>query len=256
MPTVDGLRLQLLGTGNAAGLPVYGCHCTACERARADDRLRRRPCSALLSNGEQQVLLDAGLMDLAERFPLGSLSHILLTHYHPDHVQGLFPLRWGKNTRIPVISPDDAEGCADLYKHPGILDFSQRAYPFRRFRLGGVHVTPLPLNHSKLTLGYCLEQGGKVFAYLTDTAGLQTEVQDFLHAAQPDYLVMDCSFPPATATPRGHNDLNTLLALHESIQPKQTVLTHLDHTLDVWLLENPAALPESVRVGFDGMVLA
>ena len=68
MPTVDGLRLQLLGTGNAAGLPVYGCHCIACEQARTDDRLRRRPCSALLSNGEQQVLLDAGLMDLAERF--------------------------------------------------------------------------------------------------------------------------------------------------------------------------------------------
>lgn len=256
MPTADGLTLQLLGTGNAAGLPVYGCHCVACERARSDDHLRRRPCSARLRNGDQQILLDAGLMDLAERFPPGSLSHILLTHYHPDHVQGLFHLRWGNNTRIPVISPDDLEGCADLYKHPGILDFSQRAYPFRSFRLGTLQVTPLPLNHSKLTLGYCLEQGGKVFAYLTDTAGLQAEVQDFLRAAQPDYLVMDCSFPPQATTPRGHNDLNTLLALHESIQPKQTVLTHLDHTLDGWLLENPAALPESVRVGFDGMVLA
>jgi phosphoribosyl 1,2-cyclic phosphate phosphodiesterase len=36
----------------------------------------------------------------------------LLTHYHLDHVQGLFPLRWGVGAPIPVYGPPDDAGCA------------------------------------------------------------------------------------------------------------------------------------------------
>jgi ribonuclease BN (tRNA processing enzyme) len=32
---------------------------------------------------------------------------VLLTHYHLDHVQGLFPLRWGVGAPIPVYGPPD-----------------------------------------------------------------------------------------------------------------------------------------------------
>lgn len=249
------MKLTLLGTGNAAGMPVYGCACQPCQLARAEPARRRLSASALLETPQVRVLIDAGLTDLTHRFPPNSLSHILLTHYHADHVQGLFHLRWGENLRIPVISPDDPQGCDDLYKHPGILDFSQRAYPFRPLWLGDVHVTPLPLNHSRLTLGYCLEAGGKTVAYLTDTAGLQAEVQDFLQAARPDVLVIDCSYPPCAVLPKGHNDLGTVIALHQRIAPSQTILTHIGHELDGWLLDNAGGLPEGVGVGWDGMML-
>lgn len=32
----------------------------------------------------------------------GSLKGILLTHYHMDHIAGLFSLRWGENMQVPV----------------------------------------------------------------------------------------------------------------------------------------------------------
>lgn len=252
---IQGMRLTLLGTGNAAGLPMYGCACQACLRASQYPEYRRKTSCGLLETPQQRWLIDAGLMDLSEHFPPHHLSGILLTHYHMDHVQGLFHLRWGVNLRIPVISPDDTQGCDDLYKHSGILDFSQRAYPFRPFALGDVRVVPLPLNHSKLTLGYCFEYNHQVIAYLTDTAGLQEEVQDFLMAAQPDYMVIDCSFAPQSTTPKGHNDLNTVLALHERIQPKQTVLMHIAHTFETWLMKHADELPTHIIIGADGMVL-
>src|SRR5690554_2580785 len=124
------MQLTLLGTGSARQLPVYNCECVACARARREPRYRRGPCSAVLECGGTRWLIDAGHTDLAERFPPGSLSGILQTHYHADHAQGLLHLRWGVNLRIPVLGPPDPEGLADLYKHPGILDFSKTLTPF------------------------------------------------------------------------------------------------------------------------------
>ena len=74
------MRLTLLGTGDVRQLPVWGCECIACQRARGDSAYRRLPCSALLEVDGQRWLLDGGLTDLAERFPPGSLNGILLTH--------------------------------------------------------------------------------------------------------------------------------------------------------------------------------
>src|SRR3546814_8393968 len=97
------MRLTLLGTGNAGQVPVYNCFCAACTRARTQSQHRRGPCSALLEFGSQRWLVDAGLTDLAERFPPGSLNGVIQTHYHADHAQGLLHLRWGQNMRLPVL---------------------------------------------------------------------------------------------------------------------------------------------------------
>lgn len=257
------MTLTLLGTGDVRQMPVWGCECAACQRAVGDARYRRRPCSALFEVGDQRWLLDGGLTDLAERFPPGTLNGILLTHYHVDHVQGLFHLRWGLNHSIPVFGPDDAGGCADLHKHPGILAFQPPLQPFQRFELGGVSVTALPMIHSKPTLGYLFEhalsenslfeKGSQRIAYLTDTVGLPDEVEALLAEQPVDLLVIDCSRPPQPEPPRNHNDLNLVMAIHQRLKPERTVLTHIGHELDGWLMEN--ALPEGIEVGRDGVLL-
>ncbi|NAS61748.1 phosphonate metabolism protein PhnP, partial [Pseudomonas syringae pv. actinidiae] len=163
------MRLTLLGTGDARQVPVYGCQCVACLAAQANQDLRRLPCSALIECAGQRWLIDSGLTDLTERFPPHSLNGILQTHYHADHAQGLLHLRWGQGLVIPVHGPADPEGLADLYKHPGILDFSQPFAAFETRALGELHVTALPLTHSRPTFGYLLEGDGQRMAYLTDT---------------------------------------------------------------------------------------
>ena len=254
------MRLTLLGTGDARQVPVYNCSCAACDAAQVYPSRRRRPCSALIECGTQRWLIDSGLSDLTERFPPHSFDGILQTHYHADHAQGLLHLRWGQGLVIPVHGPDDPEGLADLYKHPGILDFSQPFAPFEQRQLGELSVTALPLNHSKLTLGYLLEgvdEAGATrrIAYLTDTLGVPAASAAVLMQQPLDVLVLDCSTAPQATAPRNHNDLTRALEVVEHLQPKQTVLTHIGHSFDAWLLENPDALPPAVSLAFDGQVL-
>lgn len=249
------MRLTLLGTGNARQVPVYNCNCAACDNARTHPSRRRGPCCALVESGEQRWLIDSGLTDLAERFPPHALSGILQTHYHADHAQGLLHLRWGLGLVIPVHGPDDPEGLADLYKHPGILDFSQPFSPFECRPFEALRVTALPLNHSRPTFGYLLEGQGRRMAYLTDTVGVPEASCERLLQQPLDVLVLDCSSPPQAQAPSNHNDLTRALEVVERLNPGQAVLTHIGHGLDAWLLDNPGALPAGVSLAFDGQVL-
>lgn len=246
------MKFTFLGTGDAAGVPVYGCECLACQRAIDMPFYQRRNCSALLESKQSRILLDAGLTDLCQRFAPNSLSGIVLTHFHPDHVQGLFHLRWGKGSKIQVYCPPDPEGCADLYKNSGLLEFIYLE-PFKSIILGDLQFTPVPLIHSKLTFGYLIEnQMGHKIAYLTDTVGLPKDSLDFLSQSPLDALVIDCSHPPEVKG-RNHNNLAQVLELAAHLQPKQTWLTHLSHDMDRWLMQN--RLPKHVEVAHDQHML-
>ncbi|MGE8499397.1 MAG: phosphonate metabolism protein PhnP [Pseudomonas sp.] len=251
------MRLTLLGSGDARQVPVYNCTCAACDSARVYPQRRRGPCCALIESGGQRWLIDSGLTDLAERFAPHALSGILQTHYHADHAQGLLHLRWGVGLVIPVYGPDDPEGLADLYKHPGILDFSQPFSPFERRELGALSVTALPLNHSKPTFGYLFEEqgSGRRIAYLTDTVGVPEASCAVLLRQPLDVLVLDCSSAPQPQAPSNHNDLTRALEVIERLKPGESVLTHIGHSFDAWLLDHPDALPAGVSLAFDGRVL-
>lgn len=249
------MRLTLLGTGDARQVPVYGCECPACRAAHADGGKQRLPCCALVECGDQRWLIDSGLTDLTERFAPGSLSGILQTHYHADHAQGLLHLRWGQGLVIPVHGPADPEGLADLYKHPGILDFSQPFLSFETRLLGDLSVTALPLLHSRMTLGYLLQGAGRRVAYLTDTVGVPDDTRALLQQQTLDVLILDCSMPPQPQAPRNHNDLNLALAIIADLKPRQAVLTHVGHTFDAWLMQSARELPANVIIARDGMVV-
>ena len=68
------MYIKLTGTGNAPQIPVYGCHCTSCARARVDENYRRRPASAEIHTSIGQFLLDAGRTDLADWVDPGTFT--------------------------------------------------------------------------------------------------------------------------------------------------------------------------------------
>lgn len=244
------MQLTFLGTGAAGGVPLWGCDCLICRRAQIDVSSIRRPNCALLEAGGVKLLLDAGVMDVCERFPSGSLSAILITHFHPDHVQGLFHWRWGVG-ELNVFAPHDAEGCADLYKYPGPLKFKHLS-KFESFEVGGVRITPVPLVHSKPTLGYCIEHDGARLAYLTDSREIPPATAEFLTQWQPHTICLDCTYPPGVEGKRNHFELPEALALSKNYPDSDIVLMHISHSLDVWLLNHPLALTGRLSLARDG----
>lgn len=249
------MQITFTGTGGAGGVPRYGCDCVACCRARQHPEYQRRPCSGLIETARTRLLLDAGLMDIHERFAAGSLDAILLTHFHADHVQGLFHLRWGKAASLPVYCPPDPEGCADLYKNAGMLEFRHLA-AFTPLVINDLKITPLPLNHSKLTFGYGIEtEAGERFAYLTDTLGLPEATRRFLQSWGPFSLALDCSHTPRAERPANHNDLNLALETIRQVTPQRAWLTHLSHEVDRWRLETSFTLPPHVDWARDDLTI-
>jgi len=247
------MQITFLGTGDAGRVPVYGCECKACADARVDTSRCRTATSIEVCAGENKFLIDAGQVNLPQRYPAGSLDAILLTHYHMDHVMGLFQLRWGENTKLPVYGPEDEKGCDDLYKHTGILCFKPPLSAFQSFSLAGISVTPVPLQHSRPCFGYLLEHGEQRIAYLTDTVGLGDNTVSFIGSFHPHVMIIDCTHPPTHVQPRNHNNWILVDEIRQKLQPKTTVLTHLSHDMDCWLADHP--LPAGVMVAKDNMVI-
>ena len=247
------MRFRFVGTGDSAQVPRFGCDCLACQRARVLSCHRRGPCCAEVRVDGARILLDAGRMDLAESCERERPAAVLLTHYHADHVQGLFHLRWGTGEPIPVYGPKDAQGCADLHKNAGVLAFQPGLKPFRPLSLNGLEIIPVPLNHSKPTLGYCIAGLDMKLAYLTDTHGLPADTERFLRQWQPNTVILDATHPPTHREPRNHNNLDMALTIIDRLAPDQAWLTHLSHELDTHAMRVPLCLPPNVSLAADGL---
>ena len=247
------MKIIILGTGDAAQIPVYGCQCIACLDAKTDLARQRKPCSALIEHEGQRWLIDSGFTDLTKRFEPEDLTGIIQTHYHADHIQGLLHLRWGVGKSIPVYGPNDPQGFADLYKHPGILDFQPPFTAFLPYHLTtSLTITAIPLIHSRPTYGYLFAQSGFKIAYLTDTCSLSEESIVTLQKTTLDLFIIECSLPPQLTTPKNHNDLTMVINIIKQLSCKKVILTHIGHQFACWLQHH--SLPNYIEVASDGDV--
>ncbi|QEM80496.1 phosphonate metabolism protein PhnP [Halomonas binhaiensis] len=246
------MEFRFIGTGDSAQVPRFGCDCVACTKARVFTSHQRGPCCAEVWVDGKRYLLDAGRTDLAHSCELERPAAFFITHYHADHVQGLFHLRWGTGGSIPVYGPKDPQGCADLYRNHGVLDFQPGLKPFKALKLDSLSVTPVPLNHSKPTLGYCLDDGGTRLAYLTDTSGLPVETERFLRDWGADVIILDACHPASHTNPRNHNTITQALEIITRLDPPRAYLTHIGHDLDAECIAHPPVLPAKVRIARDG----
>ena len=85
---------------------------------------------------------------MERRFSAGKFNVFTDTLPHGSR-SGVISFALGCGNSIPVYGPPDEQGCDDLFKHPGILAFQPPLAPFATVELGGMRITPLPLQHSK-----------------------------------------------------------------------------------------------------------
>jgi phosphoribosyl 1,2-cyclic phosphodiesterase len=129
--------------------------------------------------------------------------HVLLSHVHWDHIQGLpfFSPAYVPGTRISVYALLTAANELDqviggITRHeffpmpleavPAAFDF-QKVEPGIDFVIGGFHITPIALNHPFGSVGYRIDGDGSSVAYVADTAPFDKVLhkQHFLAGPEP-----------------------------------------------------------------------
>lgn len=129
--------------------------------------------------------------------------HVLLSHVHWDHIQGLpfFSPAYIPGTRISVYALLTAANELDqviggITRHeffpmpleavPAQFDF-QKVEPGVDFVIGAFHITPIALNHPFGSVGYRIDGDGSSVAYVADTAPFDKVLhkQHFLSGPEP-----------------------------------------------------------------------
>jgi ribonuclease BN (tRNA processing enzyme) len=224
------LKLTVVGSGTAA--PEAG-----------------RVCSGYwVESAEGSLLLDcgAGVVHGMARLglPWASLDHLLITHFHNDHIGDvpmlLFALKWGvQGGRTAPLTLWASHGIhgrlramraafGDHVADPGFPVLVREVEPGETFTAAGLSVRTTGTPHTEHSMAFRLEGGDSAVGYTGDT-GPSEAVAALMKGV--DVLVAECSLPDDLVG-AGHLSPSSLAALVNRAEPGQLVVTHVYPQLD------------------------
>lgn len=260
------MRVVLLGTGSADGLPNPWCGCATCEDQRP--RGRRSPTSALVDG---RLLLDSGPEAPGQAARLGhSLAGVQLVaigHAHHDHCDPAFLLyrSWASSQRLTVVGPAPViEQVRPWVADSGIDVDLRQVTAGEVVATAGYRLTALAANHHAFgeAVLYLVEDGERRLLYATDTGPLPAATVAALAGTRLDAVLLEETFGSTAGLADGHLHLasfaRTVAELREVgavTDATQLVAVHLSHH-NPPLAELQAELARcGARVHPDGTVL-
>lgn len=249
------------------------------------------PCLDLVAPDGTQFILDCGtgLRMLGNRWgaedsPRPAQTHILVTHYHWDHIQGLpffSPLYVEKNEfqfysfRSKFLGRDSLRQVFETQMALPYFPVDFSAMSARRkfreldggeaFRVGENKITARWLNHPQGCLGFRIETAAGTVVYATDNEPGDPKLDKSLRelAAGADIFINDAQFTPAQlATTRkgwGHSSWKEGVNIAREVGAKTLVLFHhdpdsTDRVVD-GILQQAREELDSVFAASEGMVI-
>ena len=238
------------------GVPTIGCDCKVCTSNDPRDR-RTRP-SVMLEYNDHVVLIDTtpDFREQALREKMKRLDAVLYTHAHADHVLGLDdvrPLSFRHSNKVPLYANDATAGIIERMFDYVFDPHSEYATVPRvimhringPFVLFGAAFKPLQVLHGKEPI--TAYRFGSA-AYVTDFSTVPEDTLAELRGL--DILFLDALRRRPHPT---HSSLDDSLKLVETLKPNRAFFTHMSH--DLGHQETNAALPDNVRLSYDGLKL-
>ena len=181
--------------------------------------------------------------------------HILLTHLHLDHIQGLlfFAPLFDASMEITIWGPEALSGSlqdrlarylsapltpVEMRELPCKLDFHN--CPPTEWEIGPARVRAEAVSHRGPTLGFRIEEGGASLCYLPDhepaLAGPLAQLDSawlsgYALARDADLLLHDCQYTDAEYPSHfgwGHSALSDALTFARRTNARRTLLAHHD----------------------------
>jgi len=216
-------------------------------------------------NVGEPVIIDAGsgIRALGDELQNRSARriHILFTHFHWDHIQGLpsFAPLFQPGVEIVFYTTRTAEEAESLlsvqmadpffpvtFAEAGSQVVFKQVEWGREFAIGLLKVEPLPLNHPQGATGFRLESGGHVLVHASDHESGVAEIDAGLVRAAKgaDLLVMDAQYTPEEYKSKvgwGHSSYAHATSAAQAAGVKQLILFHHDPAHDDVFLDQMLA---------------
>lgn len=228
----------------------------------------RRSAAHLVEFGDVRMLLDVGFGTMHGFAEHGvdwrGLTHVVVSHFHTDHIGDLAPLLFGLTYGLPeapraapltlVGPPGFGRVLVGLATAHGEW-VTRPPFPLEVVEVGrddrvegaGFLLVCHPVTHTPEAVAWRVETSSGVVAYTGDT-GPDPAVGPFLAGA--DLLVCECAVPDGSDVPI-HLTPSQVAELAGAAQPGLLVLTHCYPPLD------PDRTPHLVRAaGYEGAVTA
>ncbi|WP_437223462.1 MBL fold metallo-hydrolase [Planctomicrobium sp. SH661] len=250
--------LTLTGTGTSMGVPMIACDCAVCtSNDSRDNRLRS---GVYVRNGDSGFLIDTGpeLRQQMVRTRVKTISGVVYTHAHADHIMGLDDLRifcFRQKQSIPLFCEERVELAlrktfAYVFEEGETLH-SRPQLNFRRiseepFELCGLPVQPIRLMHGHLPVfGYRIRD----VAFCTDVSEIPES--SWKHLENLRVLILGAIRDEPHPT---HFTVGQALEVVDRCGPLQTYLTHISHSLPHEATN--ARLPKHVQLAHDGLTIS
>ena len=207
--------------------------------------LTRNPCTFLMQTGSENLLFDCGSGVMRRLLEIGvsifQISHIFISHFHPDHtgelVSFLFALKYPsppvRERHLTLIAGQGFtafyHGLKAVYGHwielppdrLSIIELDTRKPDQRRFP--SFSVQSMPVAHRPESLAYRIEDAaGKALVYSGDT-DVCDELVDL--AAGADVMICESAFPDNQKTD-GHLTPSLAGRIAQEADVKRLVLSH------------------------------
>lgn len=253
------MNITFLGTGTSFGIPMVGCQCKVCLSSSVYNKRLRS--SILIKENETTLLIDTSpdFRFQALHAKISSLTGVLYTHYHFDHIAGLddiraFQCKQKEEKNISLFA--DRTTCTNLrHRFPYCFEKIQSRYilpqvtlqeiqHFVPFQINSLEILPLPVCHGDETItGYLINRR---LAYFSDISLMPKETRSVLKNI--DLLVLTAL---RMRPHKKHFSLHEAVEEAQKIHPRKTYFTHISHMIEH--TEGQTLLPPSMHLAYDGL---